>query len=96
VSAYEWLVELVARGLAERDNHPMPESVTTPEGFHEVTARAALDAIDLPALLERQARAERELEIANEALTEADAKAKNARHRRRRTRLSPDSHPAAI
>ena len=82
MSAYEWLVELAAKGLAERDNTPMPESVTTPESFYEVMAGAALDAMGLPALLERVARAERELEITNEALTQADAEAKNARHRR--------------
>ena len=33
VSDYEWLVELAAKGMAERDNHPMPKSVTTPEAF---------------------------------------------------------------
>jgi hypothetical protein len=45
MSDYEWLVELAAKGMAERDNHPMPRSVTTPEAFYEVMARAALDAI---------------------------------------------------
>jgi hypothetical protein len=35
VSDYEWLVELAAKGLAERDNHLMPKSVTTPEAFYE-------------------------------------------------------------
>ena len=95
VSDYEWLVELGAKGLAERDNHPMPESITTPEAFYEVMARAAFDAIGLPALIEDMARAERELNVTNEALTQADAKAENARHWRRRARLSPDSHPAA-
>ena len=85
---YEWLVELAAKGLAERDNHPMPKSVTTPEAFYEVMARAALDAIGLPALLERVARAERKLRITDEALKLeramngwADAKAENARLR---------------
>jgi hypothetical protein len=82
VSDYEWLVELAAKGLRERDNHPMPMSVTTPEAFYEVMARAALDAMGLPALLEQAAQTERELEITNEALMQADAKAKNARHRR--------------
>ena len=82
MSDYEWLVELAAKGLRERDNHPMPKSVTTPEAFYEVMARAALEAMGLPALLERVARAERELEITGEALLQADAKAKNARHRR--------------
>jgi hypothetical protein len=46
----------------------MPKSVTTPEAFYEVMARAALDAIGLPALLERVARAERRLRITDEAL----------------------------
>jgi len=85
---YEWLVELAAKGLAERDNHPMPKSVTTPEAFYEVMARAALDAIGLSALLERVARAERKLRITDEALKLeqamngwADAKAENARLR---------------
>jgi hypothetical protein len=82
VSDYEWLVELAAKGLAERDNHPMPKSVTTPEAFYEVMARAALDAIGLPALLERAVRAERELEITQDGLRRADAKAENGRHRR--------------
>jgi hypothetical protein len=61
VSDYEWLVELAAKGMAERDDRPMPKSVTTPEAFYEVMARAALDAIGLPALLEELARAEQEL-----------------------------------
>jgi hypothetical protein len=66
---YEWLVELAAKGLSERDNHPMPESVTTPEAFYRVMARAALDAIGLQALLERVARAERKLRVTEEALS---------------------------
>jgi hypothetical protein len=73
-------VKLAAKGLAERDNHPMPKSVTTPEAFYEVMAAAVLDAIDLPALLERVTQAERELEIIQEALRRADAQAENARH----------------
>ena len=52
MSDYEWLVELAAKGLAERDNHLMPKSVTTPEEFYEYMARAALDAIGLHAILE--------------------------------------------
>ena len=73
VSDYEWLVELAAKGMAERDNHPMPKSVTTPEQFYEVEARAALDAISLRALLDEVGalRAERELRIAEEAPAEA-------------------------
>jgi hypothetical protein len=85
---YEWLVGLAAKGLTERDDHPMPKSVTTPEAFYEVMARAALDAIGLQALLERVARAERKLRITEEALKLErakngwdDAKAENARLR---------------
>jgi hypothetical protein len=77
---YKQQVKLAAKGLAERDNHPMPKSVSTPEAFYEVMAAAVLDAIDLPALLERVTRAERELEIIQEALSRADTEAKNARH----------------
>jgi hypothetical protein len=66
MSDFEWLVELAAKGMAERDNHPMPTSVTTPEAFYEVMARAALDAIGLQALLEESARAEQELKDADE------------------------------
>jgi hypothetical protein len=61
-SEYDWQVELAAKGMAERDNHPMPKSVTTPEAFYRVMAGAALDAIDLRALLNRMTRAERYLE----------------------------------
>jgi hypothetical protein len=83
-------VELAGKGLAERDNHPMPTSVKTPEAFYETMARAALDAVGLQALLERVARAERKLRISdqiriqavNQALSGwADAKAENARLR---------------
>ena len=73
-------MELAAKGRVERYTHPMPKSVTTDEAFYEVMARAALDAMGLPALLERVARAERELEVTNEARTQADAMAKNDRH----------------
>ena len=70
VSDYEWLVELAAKGMAERDDRPMPKSVTTPEAFYEVMARAAFDAIGLPALIEDMARAEkRELNVTDEAQT---------------------------
>lgn len=69
MSDYERLVELAAKGLAERDNHPMPQSVTTPEEFYEVMAGAALDAIGLRELLEEVevARARQELTIRDEA-----------------------------
>jgi hypothetical protein len=82
VSDYGWHVELAAKGMAERDNHPMPRSVTTPEAFYEVMACAALDAIGLRALLERVAQAERDLETTQEAVKQADANSEHARHRR--------------
>ena len=31
VSDYEWYVELVGKGLAQREKFPMPPSVTTPK-----------------------------------------------------------------
>ena len=82
VSDYEWQVQLAAKGMAERDNRPMPESVTTPEEFYQIMAAAALDAIGFRALVERVARAERNLEMTFDALREADAKAESARHRK--------------
>lgn len=60
------MVALAAKGMAERDNHPMPKSVTTPEAFYEVMARAALDAIGLQSLLEELAGAVQKLEKAEE------------------------------
>jgi hypothetical protein len=81
VSDYEWHVELAAKGLAQRDKYLMPPSVTTPEGFYEVMAGAALDAAGLLDLLERVALAERNLEAIQNALRQADVKVANARHR---------------
>jgi hypothetical protein len=75
---YEWHVALAAKGMAERDNHPMPKSVTTPEAFYEIMARAALDATGFAALLERVARAERDLEITQEALRQAETRPRTA------------------
>ena len=83
VSDYEWMVQLAAKGIRERDNHPMPPSVTTAEAFYEVMAGAALDGIDLRALLERLARAEQELETIKEQLRQAETMAENARRVRR-------------
>ena len=60
------MVELAAKGLAERDNHPLPKSVTTLRAFYEVMARAALDAAGIQALLEDLARAEQKLKKADE------------------------------
>jgi hypothetical protein len=82
VSDYESLVELAAKGMAERDNHPMPPSVTTPEAFYEIMAGAALDAVGFRTLLERVGQAERELEAIQESSRRADADAGGARHRR--------------
>jgi hypothetical protein len=73
-------VQLAAKGLRERDNHPMPKSVTTPEGSYEVMAGAALDGIHLRALLERVERVERELETIRNTLMQTDIGAENARH----------------
>jgi hypothetical protein len=80
VSDYEWRMQLAAKGLRDRDSHPMPKSVTTREAFYEVMASAALDGIDLRALLERVERAERELETIRETLRQADVQSENARH----------------
>ena len=94
---YKEQVKLAAKGLAERDNLPMPGSVTTPEAFYEVMAAAVLDAIDLPALLERVARAEGELEVIQEALRRADTEAKNARHQPKTDgKASEESSAASI
>jgi hypothetical protein len=49
---------LAARGLAERDSHPIPRSVTTSAAFYQLMARAALDAVGLRSLLEHVATAE--------------------------------------
>jgi len=81
MSNYELQVKLGAKALAERDSHLMPISATTPEAFYELMAAAVLDAIDLPALLERVTRAERELEIIQQALRRADIEAATARHK---------------
>jgi hypothetical protein len=75
VSDYEWHVELAAKALAQRDKHPMPPTVTTPEGFYEIMAGAALDATGLRDLLERVALAERNVEVLQDALRHAEAEA---------------------
>jgi hypothetical protein len=80
---YEWHVELAAKGLAQRDSFPMPPSVTAPKEFYEIMAGAALDAAGMPFLLERVVRAERSLEVIQEALRQADVQVENARHRAR-------------
>lgn len=77
---YEWHVELAAKGLAQRDSYPMPPSITEPKEFYEIMAGAALDATGLPFLLERAVRAERSLEVIQDALRQADVNVQNARH----------------
>ena len=81
ISGYDQYVKVAAKGMAERDNHSMPESVTTPEAFYEVMAAAALDAVGFKALLERLTRAVREPEITQEPSRRAGARSKHARTR---------------
>lgn len=81
VSDYEWHVQLAAKGIADRSAYPIPKSVTTAEAFYQIMAGAAVDATGLWTLLERVARAESDLEIIQDALRHADAKAAKARHR---------------
>ncbi len=79
-SEYEWHVHLAAKGLAERDTYAMPKSITTPQEFYEIMAGAALEATGLRGLLDRAARAERELELLRDELEQGDAKAATGRH----------------
>jgi len=81
---YERHVRIAAKGLAQRDSYSMPRTVATPGAFYEVMARAALDAIDLRALLERVARAERGLNSTQpETFMRSGVNSKHARHPRR-------------
>ena len=79
ISGYDQYVKVAARGMAERDDHSMPESVTTPEAFYEVMAGAALDAVGFRVLVERLARTRREPEITQESLRRVSARSKHAR-----------------
>jgi hypothetical protein len=79
ISSYHQYVKVAAKGMAERDNHPLPESVTTPDAFYEVMAESALDAVGFSALVERLARAMREPGITQESLRRAGARSKHAR-----------------
>jgi hypothetical protein len=81
ISDYRRYVKVAAKGMAKRDSHSMPESVTTPEAFYEVMAGAALDAVGFRALLERLARAMREPETTREPLRRAGARSRHARSR---------------
>jgi hypothetical protein len=78
-SDYERYVRLAARGMAERDNYPMPSTVTTPEMFYEVMADAALHAIEFPVLLGRLERANQQLQINQEVLRPADTNSEDSR-----------------
>lgn len=95
-SDYEWHVEVAAKGLAQRDKYPMPPWVTTREEFYEFMAGAALDATGLRDLLERIARAERNLEAIQGALNQADVNAENARHRAMTDGTGPADPPLPL
>jgi len=91
-SDYKRYVKVAAKGMAERDNQPMPESVTTPEAFYEAMAGAALDAIGPGALLGVTSRKRREPDLTQEPRGRPDANSKRARHRRL-IRRSKRKHP---
>jgi hypothetical protein len=90
---YQQFVERSALGMAERDDQPLPRSVTTRGGFYEVMAGAALEAIGLQTLLERIPPTERQLPAAPRSSvarppaprSTAD-RARRGRHSRRRLR----------
>jgi hypothetical protein len=84
---YQWHVEMAAKGMAERDSHPMPVFATTPKAFYGVMAGAALEAIGLPDLLERVERAEQELNIPRRTVEGTDVNSERTRRKPRRTRL---------
>ena len=86
---YEGLVELASEGLRERDSHPMPTSVRTPEAFYEVMTRAALDAAGLRALLNEL----RFVHAANDSLWHRlrAAEVENARLRRCGQTVRPEN-----
>ena len=75
----ERYLKVAAKGMAQRDNYPIPRSVTTPQAFYEIMAGAALDAIDFPALLGRLERANRQLQITQEILRLAEANSEDSR-----------------
>jgi hypothetical protein len=75
----ERYVKVAAKGMARRDNYPIPRSVTTQQAFYEIMAGAALDAIDFPALLGRLERANRQLQITQEILRLAEANSEDSR-----------------
>ena len=80
-SDFALYVAVAARGMAERDRYPMPESVTTPEAFYIVMAAAALDAIGPSALLGVTGRKSRRPEVTKEPRRRPEANSKRGRHR---------------
>jgi hypothetical protein len=81
-SDFDRYVEVAAKGMAERDSYPMPESVTTPEAFYKVMAAAALEAIGPRALLGVSSAHRGKPESPQEPRRRPDTNAKRARHRR--------------
>jgi hypothetical protein len=77
-SEYGQYLKMAAQGMAERDNYPMPKSVTTPEMFYEVMARAALDAIDFRLLLGQLERANQQLRSSQETSRLSDTRAEDS------------------
>jgi hypothetical protein len=75
---YGRYLKMAAQGMAERDNYPMPKSVTTPEMFYEVMARAALDAIDFRVLLGQLERANQQLRSSQETSRRSDTSAEDS------------------
>jgi hypothetical protein len=75
-------VEVAAKGMAERDSHPMPESVTTPEAFYKVMAAAALEAIGPRALRGVNSAHGGKPESSQEPGRRPDTNSKRVRHRR--------------
>ena len=78
-SGYGQYLKMAARGMAERDDYPMPKSVTTAERFYEVMARAALDAIDFRVLLGQLERANQQLHITQDVLRLSETSAEDSR-----------------
>jgi hypothetical protein len=78
-SECEQYVKLAASGMAQRDNYPMPRSVTTPQAFYEIMAGAALDAIDFPALLGRLEQTKQQLLVTQEILRLAESNSEDSR-----------------
>jgi hypothetical protein len=81
-SDFDRYVEVAAKGMAERDSYPMPESVTTPEAFYKIMAAAALEAIGPRALPGVTSAHRGKPERTQEPRRRPDANSKRVRHRR--------------